>query len=134
MEMQTVSLCTEMLRKLALDPKLRQFTKADKLTLIAGVLHHCDTEHFKSLDNLKWPEGQAILMSSSRDNIERTNPTAQIKSVPQSEFFIDTGHDNAAMRRLVEIMMREMGVETGLINQCKNLFEVKQRGGFPIWA
>lgn len=36
------------------------------------------------------------------------------------------------MRRLVEIMMRQMGVASGLINQWKNLFEVKQRGGFSL--
>jgi hypothetical protein len=133
METQAAAPRTELFRKLVADPRVHHLTKADKLTIIAGILHRCDPELFKSLDNLTWPEGQAILLSSNRSDIERTNRTAQIKPVQKSEYFIDTGHDNEAMRRLVEIMMRQMGVESGLINQCKNLFAVKPRGGFPIW-
>jgi hypothetical protein len=107
--------------------------KAQKLTLLAGVLHIGDPENFSALDNLTWPEGQAILLSSKRENIERTNPSAQIKRIPKSEFHIDVGLHNEAMRRLVEIMMSRMGVEPGAINVCKRLFEVKRRGEFMAW-
>ena len=133
METQTASPRAELFRKLVVDPKVHLLSKADKMTIIVGILHRCDPELFNSLDNLTWPEGQAILISRNRSNIERTNRTAQIKPVLNSGFFIDTGHDNEAMRRLVEIMMRQLGVESGLITQCKSLFTVKKRGEFSYW-
>lgn len=133
METVNVTKNTEFLRELIGKLKLLQRTKADILICLCWGLHESDPEGFKELDNLTWPEGRAILLSSNRENIERTNPTAQIKSIPRTEFFIDTGLDNEAMRKLVEIMMRDMAVESGLINQYKNLFQVKQHGGFTLW-
>ena len=130
METQKISCCTEKLRNLALKPEMRRYSKADKLTILAAVLHLSDPQNFEGLNNLTWPEGQAILLSNQCQNIERTNTTAQIKPIPKSDYLIDTGHDNAAMRRLVEMMMRHMGVELGVINQCKALFQVKQRSYF----
>lgn len=116
-----------MLERLIKSSDVQAMNKANKLTLIAAVLHSNDSEGFKQLDNLTWPEGQAILLASSRDQITKTNTTAQLHSVPNSPYFIDTGHDNASMQRLIELMMRKLGYELGLINRTKKLFEVAPR-------
>ena len=115
------------LEKLLSSAEVRALNKADKLTLLVFILHSHDPEAFKKLDNLTWPTGQAILLASKREQIEKTNISAQIKEVPKSPYFIDTGHDNAAMQRLIELMMRSLGYEAGLINRTKRLFEVAQR-------
>ena len=114
------------LEKLANDPQVALMNKADKLTLVAFVLHRNDPDGFKQLDNLTWPEGHAILLASNREQMARTNRTAQIKEIPNTSYVIDTGHDNAAMRRLIDLMMRKLGYEPGIINRIKNLFEVEQ--------
>ena len=116
----------QVLKNLVESSQMQAFKKADKITLIAGVLNRFEPETFHGLNNLTWPLGRAILLSDDLDLIRRTNPTAQIHRVPQSSFYIDVGHDNEAMRRLLERMLRPFGIEAGLVNQFKRLFQVKQ--------
>lgn len=118
---------TARLERLTGDPAIRARNKADKLVLVAFVLHTNDPVGFRKLDNLTWPDGQAILMASNRTQIERTNQSAQIREILRTPYFIDVGHDNAAMQRLVELMMRKLGYELGVINHIKNLFQVAHR-------
>jgi hypothetical protein len=118
---------TARLERLTGDPAIRARNKADKLVLVAFVLHTNDPVGFRKLDNLTWPDGQAILMASNRTQIERTNQSAQIREILRTPYFIDVGHDNAAMQRLVELMMRKLGYDLGVINHIKNLFQVAHR-------
>jgi negative regulator of replication initiation len=112
---------------LADDPQVHRMNKAEKLTFIALMLYRNDPDGFKQLDNLTWPEGQAILLASSREQIVRTNKTAQIREIYTTPYFIDTGHDNAAIQRLVGAMMRRLRYEPGIINRLKNLFTTTHR-------
>lgn len=132
METQNPSSGTEKLTMMADDPRILNLNKADRLMMIAAVLHSSDPEKFKLLDHLTWPEGQAILIASSREAIERTNKSAQIKPILKSPYFIDVGHDNDAMKKLVEMMMRKMGCEMGIINRLTRSFTVRQRFHFDL--
>jgi negative regulator of replication initiation len=115
------------LEMLADDPQVHRMNKAGKLISVTLMLFRNDPNGFKQLDNLTWPEGQAILLASSREQIVRTNKTAQIKEIYTTPYFIDTGHDNAAIHRLVGEMMRRLGYEPGIINRLKNLFTTTRR-------
>jgi hypothetical protein len=115
----------EALRTLAEKLRLHSFNKSQKLQIITAKLYSLDPEGFKALDNLTWPEGQAVLLTSDRTIMERTNRSATIKEVPKSPYVIDTGHDNQAMRRLVDMMLGRLGYDRGVSNQVKALFEVK---------
>lgn len=120
------------LRKWVEERSLQEFNQADRLTIIAAELYRLDPETFMNLDNLTWPDGQAILLSSNRQNIERTNRTAEVKSIGESGFFLDTGHDTAAKKRLLETMMRKLGYGLGITNQVKDLFEINDRHKFQF--
>jgi len=117
----------EKLLRLFADVCFQDLKKSEKLMVITALLHTADPGGFQRLDNLTWPEGQAILLSSSREKMASTNPTAQVKEVPGSTFVIDTGHDNAAMQKLVDLMMHALGYEPGLITKTKSMFEVKTK-------
>jgi hypothetical protein len=120
------------LRTLAEKLKVQWYNKSQKLQIIAATLHKLDPEGFKALDNLTWPEGQAVLLTSDRALMERTNRSATIKEVPKSPYVIDTGHDNQAMRRLIDLMLGRLGYDRGAGNELKALFEVKPRAGHSV--
>lgn len=93
--------------------------KADRLALILANLHRLSPAEFEKLNNLTWPQGQAVLLGKNETIILRTNRTAQIKPIPKSPFFFDAGHDTGAMQRLVELVMRELAYDPRTISLLK---------------
>lgn len=81
--------------------ELSGHNKTDKLILVLCLVHYCDPTKFRRVNNLTWPQGHAVLLSDDKSKIERTNPSAQIRAIFKTGFFVNVGHDAAAMRRLV---------------------------------
>lgn len=88
----------------------RQYRQINtRLLAILGILHRIHRESFRAMLPLRWDEGQAVLMSDRRDVVERTSPSAQIAKVPESDIWVDIGHDLEATMKFVQKVMRELG-------------------------
>ena len=98
-----------------------------KLLLVLGALYQGGPEAFKAVDNLTWPEGQAILLSSEQERIRKTNASAQIHQCVSAPYFVDTGHDTMATKRLLEMVMGKLGCEAGLTNRVRGMFKPNAR-------
>ncbi|MEZ5413888.1 MAG: hypothetical protein R3F03_06185 [Opitutaceae bacterium] len=119
------------LNKVEMNPRFSGLCKADRLTLIACLLYQLDPVTFNKLNHLTWPTGQAILLSDDKQLVERTNPSAQVRLVVKTPYYLDVGHDNAAMQRLVEMLMLPFGLSRTLVNRCKGLFVVNRPWEMP---
>lgn len=77
------------LKKLLLDSGTTQWSYTNRLVVLLSILAKWDAENFRRLDNLTWPNGSAVLLSSDRQSIEPTNRSARITPLSGSDYFLD---------------------------------------------
>jgi hypothetical protein len=110
------------LRKMIDDPDLKELPKLkDKLLLLLlGAFADCGSK-LERLEGLTWPEGDGVLFSSERSKIERSFSSATAEQIPDSPWWVEVGHDQEHMRRLLRMILQKLDYPPGLQNEAVNL-------------
>lgn len=107
----------------------------DRYLLLLAFAYKDDPDGFKVLEGFRFPEGQATLISTSKEKILNGQSSAVAAEIYESPYFAEVGHDSKTLARLLDLTFIKLGYSPGVRNQIKALLfwnesaeELLQRG------
>src|SRR3712207_5967781 len=115
------------LRRLIAHPDYIKFKNWEKLVLVLQIVHGADGRRFALLDGFTWPTGNAALLTSSRLIMEKTNRSADIRSIPGTPFLVDSGMSSRDMHRFLQLVLGNLGYPWPVVREVNATITSKPR-------